>query len=395
MEYDLKVTDFIDNIKNYSSFELDELVSIAKRDGNTKREFLFVNNYLGKHIPVKGSKALELFKDFYNNIKNKDCIKDKKVLVIGFAETATALGESVVYNWLQDDNKTFEIVSYAQTTRELVNHKDYIAFEEEHSHATTQKLYYKKDLNNFDTILFIEDEITTGNTILNCLPKIKTAFNKESNYIVASILNWQDTNNKEKFIKHKVDSVALITGEIKNQVPSIKINSVSNDDNYSSKINLKNIAKYKNYENVFSGNNIRVQKNIDEMKNYFELINSFKIDKEENIDLSFLGTEEFMFIPILLANKYNAIVRASTRSPIIASLDKKYPIRFRTDFPSRNESERKTYLYNVDKDFDKHIYIFTDSNTEENPIFSHKIENQLYKDIASKIFFVNLKGNNG
>ena len=129
MEYDLKVTDFIDNIKNYSSFELDELVSIAKRDGNKKREFLFVNNYLGKHIPVKGSKALELFRDFYNNIKNKDCIKDKKVLVIGFAETATALGESVVYNWLQDDNKTFEIVSYAQTTRELVNHKDYIVFE--------------------------------------------------------------------------------------------------------------------------------------------------------------------------------------------------------------------------------------------------------------------------
>ena len=81
--------------------------------------------------------------------------------------------------------------------------------------------------------------------------------------------------------------------------------------------------------------------------------------------------------------------------PIIACLDKKYPIRFRTDFPSRNESKRKTYLYNVDKDFDKHIYIFTDSNTEENPIFTHRIENQLYKDIASKIFFVNLKGNNG
>ena len=45
-------------LQNDSGFADDDLLGIAKRDGNTKRSFLVVNRYQGKHIPVSPSAAL-------------------------------------------------------------------------------------------------------------------------------------------------------------------------------------------------------------------------------------------------------------------------------------------------------------------------------------------------
>lgn len=39
----LKVNDFVSNIKNKSSFDIDDLIHIAKRTNNKKRDYLFVN----------------------------------------------------------------------------------------------------------------------------------------------------------------------------------------------------------------------------------------------------------------------------------------------------------------------------------------------------------------
>lgn len=77
------------------------------------------------------------------------------LLVIGFAETATAIGAAVAAELGAD---------YMQTTRELVPDAEYLYFSEEHSHATEQKLV-KNDidraLRTIDRILFVEDEVTT------------------------------------------------------------------------------------------------------------------------------------------------------------------------------------------------------------------------------------------
>jgi len=85
------------------------------------------------------------------------------VLVIGFAETATAIGAAVAV-----DMNT----NYIQTTREIIDGVDYLFFSEEHSHATEQKLV-KNDIESIiydiDRIIFVEDEVTTGNTILNII----------------------------------------------------------------------------------------------------------------------------------------------------------------------------------------------------------------------------------
>ena len=158
-----------------------DLVRIAKRENNTKRGYLVVNPLQGKHISVKPSKALELFsalaKTFVNQYKNE------RLLLVGFAETATAIGAQAAIA---------VGAKYIQTTREIVADADYLFFSEEHSHATEQKLV-KNDIDSMigeiDRIIFVEDEVTTGNTILNIISILEKLYSGKLCFSVASLLN--------------------------------------------------------------------------------------------------------------------------------------------------------------------------------------------------------------
>ena len=69
-----------------------DLVKIAKRENNTKRNYLVVDPLQGKHIPVVPSKALDLFAALADTFREK--YKDEKLLLVGFAETATAIAKT-------------------------------------------------------------------------------------------------------------------------------------------------------------------------------------------------------------------------------------------------------------------------------------------------------------
>ena len=95
----------------------EELVAIAKREKNVKRNYLVVNRLQGKHIPVKPEKALEMFDSLAEIVLQK--MQKKKILVIGFAETATAIGSEVAIK-----TKSF----FMQTTREEIEGVEYFYF---------------------------------------------------------------------------------------------------------------------------------------------------------------------------------------------------------------------------------------------------------------------------
>ena len=54
-----------------------DLVKIAKRENNTKRNYLVVDPLQGKHIPVVPSKALDLFAALADTFREK--YKDEKL----------------------------------------------------------------------------------------------------------------------------------------------------------------------------------------------------------------------------------------------------------------------------------------------------------------------------
>ena len=216
----MKVTDFITNIENKTSIPVDEMVVMGKRENNKKRDFLFINRYLGKHIATPADLILDVFEQLYDEIA-KTISPDEKVLVVGFAETATALAQAVFHMSLIREHTN--MVYYTQTTREqLIESKAYsnITFEEEHSHATTQKLYIQSDLPEFDRVLFIEDEITTGNTILNFIAEFDK-LNANTKYTVASLLNWQNAEHRKQFEERDITRIALVTGEMRDDAPTI------------------------------------------------------------------------------------------------------------------------------------------------------------------------------
>ena len=138
-----------------------DLVRIAKRENNPKRGYLVVNPLQGKHIPVSPSRALELFSALADTFTYD--YRDERLLLVGFAETATAIGAQAAI---------CANAKYIQTTRETIPDVEYLFFSEEHSHATEQKLV-KDDIDaaadKIDRIIFIEDEVTTGKTILNII----------------------------------------------------------------------------------------------------------------------------------------------------------------------------------------------------------------------------------
>ena len=69
------------------------IVKIAKRDNNSRRKYLVINEKQGKHIPVKPGEALKMFGELADILRSE--YGGEKLLVIGFAETATAIGEAV------------------------------------------------------------------------------------------------------------------------------------------------------------------------------------------------------------------------------------------------------------------------------------------------------------
>ncbi len=209
-------------------YQEQDLVTVAKRENNTKRNYLIVNRRQGKHIPVCPKEALEMFSALADIVRQ--AYRNERLLIIGFAETATAIGAAVAVELGQ---------YYIQTTRENVEGvDDYVYFTEAHSHATEQKVVradvesvvcgrkntyggqtdgtvvtMEEPLKPIDRIVFIEDEVTTGNTILSAIEKIEEletikaiekVNGKKLCFSVASILNGMDSAAEALFQKRQI-----------------------------------------------------------------------------------------------------------------------------------------------------------------------------------------------
>ena len=164
-----------------------DLVRIAKRELNTKRPYLVADPLQGKHIPSSPSASLALFTALADTFR--DAYPGERLLLIGFAETATAIGAQAAVSLG---------TAYIQTTREAIPDAEYLFFSEEHSHATEQKLV-KNDMDavmpHTDRIVFIEDEVTTGKTILNIISVLERVYPKGPAFSIASVLNGMPTEN--------------------------------------------------------------------------------------------------------------------------------------------------------------------------------------------------------
>lgn len=373
-----------------------DLVRIGKRENNKKRNYLVVNRLQGKHIPVSPSEALKMFDELADIIR--ESYPGERLLLIGFAETATAIGAEVAIKLGG---------YYIQTTREIVEDVNYLFFSEAHSHATEQKLV-KEDIDEYigkvDRIVFIEDEVTTGNTILNIInifedlyvdlerKKVSKDSRMEDNetirkikFSVASLLNGMNDEHLEVYKKRGIDVHYLV--KINNEKFGELADSYNTDGEYvptdtTKRFEIKqfDVAGWLNARRVVDANEYEKQ-----CQKLWEEIQK-KIDFDDGSSVLVVGTEEFMYPALFVGarvEKFGCKVRShsTTRSPIeVCKMANKkeiiehgrnsekqidydndtYPVHVRYELCSLYDDNRKTFIYDIDS-YDK-VLILTDSH---------------------------------
>ena len=338
-------------------YDEEMFLGVAKRENNNKRNFLVVNKWQGKHMPVPPKRALGMFLDLAEKIKENH--SDEKLVLIGFAETATAIGAAIACSLGCD---------YIQTTREVLDEvSEYLFFSEEHSHATEQKLV-KCDIDaameQADRIVFIEDEVTTGKTILNIITLLQKTYGGRVSYCVASILNLMHEEAILEYERRDISLYWLLKGEHK--MFSNRADSFAGDGKYEDFSYRLPEGKYSETV-IFGCENARRLTTGEGYTSACELLINRILENlhiSEGKRILVLGTEEFMYPALYFGNALEDMglevhFHATTRSPIVVSREADYPLHSRCRIKSPYEDARTTYIYNLDK-YD-YVFIVTDA----------------------------------
>lgn len=323
-------------------YDSKNVLRIAKRHNNNKRSYLLVNPLQGKHLPVSPTAALDMMKTLGNKIAEKypDC-----KLVIGFAETATAIGAMVAASL--DEN-----CIYIHTTREnFSTGYNFVDFLEEHSHAPEQKLYSDKLndwLENTSTVIFVDDELSTGKTLRNIIRQLKSKYPalNDKKIVATSIINRLSSDNEKLLQADGISCEYLVKlSEQDFDVSDLKINAPKilnpfDDDKilFHRKISISN-PRF----------GVKIHNYIDELNFFGNDILNF-VDDSNSILV--LGTEECM-LPAIITGKilethgYNVVTHSTTRSPIGIGYQNNYPITEGYQIKSFYDVNRTTYIYNL------------------------------------------------
>ncbi|OMF56035.1 hypothetical protein BK139_16615 [Paenibacillus sp. FSL R5-0490] len=410
---------------------------------NKKRSFLFVSKVLGKHIPidpkiglltgellaslymekakkVETGKAAELLSAFINGtdfMNSSPFIdKDYNPVIIGFAETATALGHAFF--------QSFKRADYFHTTREqLADQNSVITFEEEHSHATSHRCYADADLlDNKREIILVDDEMTTGKTAINIIRSIHERFPRKM-YTVVSILDWRSQKDQilfddlEKELGIIINNVSLLKGEI-DVYGTPKVNNGQSADELSGQTaHISYIDISKEFPELLSRTNEPSVTLNGEIRNipYLKDSGRFGLDAKRQAGLSVslaeigqslsrkrdgrntlcLGTGEFMYIPMKVASLMGEGVKfhSTTRSPIFVRNDKDYGAQYGISFQNPEDPEMAQFVYNIPDGCYEEVFLFFEREPEKDSLMP--FINQLKKYIKNvKVVYFNGGGKN-
>jgi Phosphoribosyl transferase/TRSP domain C terminus to PRTase_2 len=174
-------------VRHVDGVDPGELLGLALRR-NPRRAQLLVSRVLGKHIPtdprvVRGA-GLRLGRLVGEVLSGPDA------LVLGYAETATALGHCVA--------EGLGCVDYLHSTRRPVpGFTPAGGFTEEHSHATDHLLLPADPalLRGGRPLVLVDDELSTGRTALNTITALHPIAPREQ-YVVAALVDVRGPDNE-------------------------------------------------------------------------------------------------------------------------------------------------------------------------------------------------------
>ena len=325
---------------------------IAKRFHNRKRTYLLVNPLQAKHIPVQPSRALAMMDALGARLARK---YPDAGLVIGFAETATAIG-AVVAGHMGPH------CVYLHTTREsFPGALHWIEFQEEHSHAVEQKLSddaLSEQLSKTHCVILVDDEISTGATLLNMVAQLRQRHPclAEKQIVAASILNRVSPEHEARMRQAGVQSEYLVKLPQEDYAALVAPIEIREADPALP----RPLSFQRRTLSCPPPGDPRLGLPFSEYRqSCLVMARAFLEQALPHIPagsrILTLGTEECMY-PVLvlgamleeMGRDYQVRCHATTRSPIGVCPDPGYPIRSGCRLPSFYDGERTTYLYDLE-----------------------------------------------
>lgn len=395
---------------------LADLVGLAVRR-NPKRAHLLVSAVLGKHVPtdprlVYGSGLLlgelvrarlrgdepaspkGLLADALRGVPGaaagfRDGLRVPQVpvdaIVLGYAETATAVGHSVA--------DALGGAYYLHSTRRPVaGFAAYGGFEEEHSHATSH-LLLPAGPDAFDRdgpVVLVDDELSTGRTVLNTIEALHEV-RPRGHYVVAALVDLRspaDCAGMDELAARlgtRIDAVALAGGHVELPddvlkagnalVESLAVRSTPSAGQAFpvSRVELEWPAGLPDggRHGFLPEHRERLEKDLSRMADVLAAGLGSGAAR-----VLVLGFEELMYAPLRLAEALADALPAvdvrystTTRSPVLAVDDPGYAIRTRLSFPAHDDpadGPGERYAYNVappegEDGFDRVVLVVDDA----------------------------------
>ncbi|MCX4974865.1 phosphoribosyltransferase [Streptomyces sp. NBC_00620] len=356
--------------------KLSELLGLALRR-NPKRAHLLVSNVLGKHVPQSPSVVYGY--GFALGRRVRELLGDEEsraAVVLGYAETATGLGHCVADG--------VGLAPYLHSTRRPVPGVARAGgFEESHSHATSHLLLPENPglLSGSGPLVLVDDEFSTGNTILNTIRDLHARYPRER-YVVVALVDMRsaaDMGRLDEFAREigaRVDLVTAASGTVRLPEGVLEKGQALVAEHEAAALAapagpaaLAALARSR------AGRVTRVELGWprgvpDGGRHGFAPGQRIRLDgalpalaariadalPDGARRVLVLGFEELMYAPLRLARELEQVVDAevrystTTRSPVLALDDPGYAIRSRIVFPAHDNPDDgpgERYAYNV------------------------------------------------
>ncbi|GHD41366.1 phosphoribosyltransferase [Streptomyces mirabilis] len=358
--------------------KLSDLLGLALRR-NPRRAHLLVSNVLGKHVPQ--SPSVVYGHGFALGRRVRELLGAegaRAAVVLGYAETATGLGHCVADG--------VGLAPYLHSTRRPVPGVDTAGgFEESHSHATSHLLLPENPalLAGAGPLVLVDDEFSTGNTVLNTIRDLHARYPRDR-YVVVALVDMRsaaDLGRLAEFateIGARVDLVAAARGSVnlpegvleKGQALVAEHETTEITETTKTTERAEAADSRRGYPGAARvelgwprglpdggrhgftpGQRIRLDAALPAMAARVAVALP-----EGARRVLVLGFEELMYAPLRLARELEQVVSAevrystTTRSPVLALDDPGYAIRTRLVFPAHDDPDDgpgERYAYNV------------------------------------------------
>jgi hypothetical protein len=328
-----------------------ELCRFANRY-NPNRPILFVSKVLGKHLPVRPKIISQVHKSLAEKLLGLRL--PEPIVMIAMAETATGLGHGIFEAFLNAGGSRESL--FIHTTRYALNKPAALKLEEAHCHAKNHLVYLPESqegqliFKTAKTLVLIDDEISTGNTLLNLAQAFKAQNPSLEKTVLTSITSWLATEAQTALAARfpsKMESVSLLEGSF----------SYSPIEDGSPNPTFKSEGQFTPIDNYLKNNFGRLGLLPGQGSFYLKDL-AGKLSLSKDLGVTIVGTGEFMHAPFLLAKAledsgFDVLFQSTTRTPAQLGEAIESVIEFKDNYHEGLDN----FLYNLANDRERQAVV--------------------------------------